>query len=451
MLPRMKPPSASQILREKFARNSRTNLNTNFPTLRDISPSCSERSRSPSVKRKAEFSFAQITKRNTNSERTTNRHSDNSNLLNRFEELDAAYATVTSICEKTAANVRDIENPEISALLTGRIHAISVLNEGQKSLTAAIKIVHTPEEEGHDGPQRPSMTTLGETASRTLRQKPASLTPLVRQDPISDWCADSVQEEPIPKAEDPVTKKKRIFKEAVKSAEKSTLIFNLDMGKTPIMNPKTILANSTMALINMAAKVEKKTPERMSQEIVDQIDDALSMASNVSFFGNSTKTYRNQSDPLSGSFCTVPVKYDFKDRDTRARVEQLLRSKCNINCSVPYPPILRACIKQVIAAGKSVLPNQYVRVNVDANKLALKLAWKAPGSGSWTFYPTEIPLPEAALDVESRTIPVDLQVTNLPASSPLITVSGSDSGGGGGPNASTVPQDNTAGASQAQA
>ena len=57
----------------------------------------------------------------------------------------------------------------------------------------------------------------------------------------------------------------RRFKEAVKDAERSTLIFNLDMGQVPIMNQETISKKATLALASMAAKIEGKltsTPQR---------------------------------------------------------------------------------------------------------------------------------------------------------------------------------------------
>ena len=129
----MKPPSASQILREKFARTSRFHQNLSFPPLRDISPDGSERSRSPSVKRKAEISYSNITKRSVNSDRSfTMRSSDSIELAKRFEELDATYATVTSICEKVAENVKELKDPDTGALLTGLMHAISVCDKNLK-------------------------------------------------------------------------------------------------------------------------------------------------------------------------------------------------------------------------------------------------------------------------------------------------------------------------------
>ena len=44
----------------------------------------------------------------------------------------------------------------------------------------------------------------------------------------------------------------RKFREAVKDAEKATLIFNLNMGNVPIMNQETISKKATLALTTMA-------------------------------------------------------------------------------------------------------------------------------------------------------------------------------------------------------
>ncbi len=165
----MKPPSASQIIREKFARNSRTNLNIRFPPSRDVSPDGSEVSRSSSVKRKADFSYANVTKRSTLSERGNVASDIISDLSDKLEALDSSYATVTSICEKSMENIGNLSDPDISAVLTGLVHAISVLNENQQNITALYKSISdnssikavSNNRISRVGPQRPTMTSLG--------------------------------------------------------------------------------------------------------------------------------------------------------------------------------------------------------------------------------------------------------------------------------------------------
>ncbi len=44
------------------------------------------------------------------------------------------------------------------------------------------------------------------------------------------------------------------FNKAVKEAKRSILVFNLDMGQTPIMNPTTISAKVTLSMLNILAE-----------------------------------------------------------------------------------------------------------------------------------------------------------------------------------------------------
>ena len=130
------------------------------------------------------------------------------------------------------------------------------------------------------------------------------------------------------------------------------------MGRVPIMNHETISKKATLALVSMAAKCEGKLSSAPSEESVAAIDDVLSMTTGMSFFGNATKSYTNPKDSESGSYCTIPVKYEFKDKDTRIRAETALCSRCKVSCATPYPIILREYIKQVIdtVKGKKEIP-----------------------------------------------------------------------------------------------
>ena len=214
---------------------------------------------------------------------------------------------------------------------------------------------------------------------------------------------------------DPTVQK---FKEAVKEAEKSTLIFNLNMGKVPIMNKNSMSTKATVALTEMAAAAEGKNSSIPSTEAVAQIDDVLSMVKGMTFFGKATKSYSNQKDPLSGSFCTIPVKYSFQNKDTRIMAETTLRDKCKVNCSTPYPTILRETIRQTVAHIKGQFPKDQVRVNVDTAKLSLRIARRPQGSSMWKDYKHPIPLPPEVLDVTARKVPDGFKVTGLPDPDP---------------------------------
>jgi hypothetical protein len=116
------------------------------------------------------------------------------------------------------------------------------------------------------------------------------------------------------------------FREAVRKAENSTLIFNLNLGRFPIMSAET-----------MSTRTEKRPGSIPNEDTVATLDDILSVTDSVEFYGRKTKTYINNKDSKSGSYCTLPVRYEFRDKDTRFEAENFLRKKCGAHCSVPYP------------------------------------------------------------------------------------------------------------------
>ena len=61
------------------------------------------------------------------------------------------------------------------------------------------------------------------------------------------------------------------------------------------------------------------------------LEDTLSVMKGMEFFGKVTKVYnntKNNGDELNGKFCTLPVKMVFKDTDSKARAEAVLRKTC---------------------------------------------------------------------------------------------------------------------------
>ncbi len=214
-------------------------------------------------------------------------------------------------------------------------------------------------------------------------------------------------------AETEAEMKLRKFSEAIKEAERSTLCFNLDMGNVPLMNTKTISEKASLALAKMAAQVEGKNGPVPSPDNVAALDDITSMVTNMEFYGSSTKQYKGKD---STGFCTVPVKYQFKDRDKKTFAEKTLRDICKVKCSTPYPAIVRECIKQVVDHVRKSHPADYVRVSVITKEFSLKVARRPPGKDlKWYEYPDLLRLPDEALDVSARKVPEGLRMFFLPS------------------------------------
>jgi hypothetical protein len=148
------------------------------------------------------------------------------------------------------------------------------------------------------------------------------------------------------------------------------------------MNKETLAKKATLALTAAAAKKESETDKSVkstpSPDAVAAIDDVLSVVKNYSFYGSGTKTYKNPKDELSGSYCTAPVKYEFKDKETRTAAEKILKSTCGISCTTPYPAMVRECIKQIIDDVKKEYPDNFIWVAVDTGKMVLKLPGSPP-------------------------------------------------------------------------
>jgi hypothetical protein len=221
---------------------------------------------------------------------------------------------------------------------------------------------------------------------------------------------------PAPATKKIADPKLEAFQEAVEQSERSTLIFNLNLGTKKTLNEKSILSLATNALSAAAATVEGNQGKPPSKEALSALDDVISVTENVTFFGKVTKPYenkRNPKDPRSRTFFTIPVQYEFKDRDVRVEAETILRETCKIDCTTPYPTILRHCIKKVIDHFRAEYPGDYIRVTVVADKLALKVSRRVKGDG-WYVHDDLIRLPNQVLDIYARFVPEDLVMPRLP-------------------------------------
>jgi hypothetical protein len=153
------------------------------------------------------------------------------------------------------------------------------------------------------------------------------------------------------------------------------------------------------------------------------IDDVTSLVTKMEFYSTSTKEYKGKG---STGYCTVPVRYQFKDKEHRVFAEKTLREKCKVKCATPYPAIVRDCIKQVVDHVRVTHPEDFVRVSVVPKEFSLKVSRRPPGKNlKWVDYPDLLRLPEEALDVSARKSPEGLRMFYLPAedmiSSPVRT------------------------------
>jgi hypothetical protein len=240
---------------------------------------------------------------------------------------------------------------------------------------------------------------LGETGSWVTAVKHGNKKQVNQNTRQSQWFEDSETENRNGKKQ---PTKDEIFVKAVKDAERSILVFNLDLGQQPSMNTATISSKVTLSLVNTLDRKENRpTP---SQESKDFVDDILSMVVRMEFFGSKTSPCKNPADKsLNGKFYTVPVKFMFKDRKSAQTAADILRDFMGINSSTPYHRSLRAAMNKVIAKAKEENPGYQAKTNLDLNGKSLKCFIRPDikPPGSWAPYGNHIPLSYADMDPSS--------------------------------------------------
>ena len=443
----------STILRDSsanFARNNSLTHNSRYNALRDA-PNGDSRSRSPSVKRKAnDNAYANAAKRSLISNkfaagisgiRIVPPSPEPIVSAENLELIELNSAKVASICEKLGTSILAIpeENP-VCPILRDFCAIVHIQSENSKILIDAIRKASAASVPNtgsgvagssmSQGPSDSEMESDSEPLTQmvSLGRLPKARNSLLPSQPRGRqlqrvWAPTESQEQynriasPSPAA----SPAEQSFKDLVKDAEKSTVIFNLDMGRVPVINKSTMSMKATSALTSMAAAAEDRPASNPSRDTVDAIDDAISVADSVSFFGRTTKSVKGKGEN-SGSYCTIPVCYTFPDRETRIKAEQVLRTRCKASCATPYPQSLRECIKKVLENGRRARPDDFCSVSVDIPKLSLRVAWRGKGTSEWSRHGSLIPIPEAAILVPSKVPEGGYSFVNLPfIATPLTT------------------------------
>jgi hypothetical protein len=379
-----------------------------FLAVRDDSPGPTERTRANSIKRKEPEgpSFANI----VSGFQPAKKCNFNMEVCS---DLTLEVAKVSSLVDKAATEVNDhIKDPAVLSVFSSLVDAMrGIVTVQDKIVTKAFNgpaeepVTPVPVSANSGNGTGSGMVNLG-----AIPKKPRTDTGSQRA-PVPAPAAIPPRKQSAPESREDQIKRK--FRDTIREAEKATCVFNLDMGKVPLLNKETMAKKATLALTTMAAAKENKNCSTPSEEAIAALDDVLSVAKNYCFLGNGTKSYRNMRDPLNGSYCTAPVKYEFKDKETRVNAELVLRTRCGVSCNVPYPVMVRESIKQIVSEVKKDFPDNYIRVSVDTEDLVFKIARKPPKSATdkrWQYGFKDIPIPECVLDTSVRKIPEGFKI-----------------------------------------
>jgi hypothetical protein len=237
---------------------------------------------------------------------------------------------------------------------------------------------------GDKAPEEVKRTFVGiEAALKLLLKSQENLTSVLvdafKVKPSMDKVSNSQKNNTLPKenakatathVNKPEVTAARKVKQAIRDAEKKTLLFNLDLGKVPTMNKETL---SRKVTLDLSSKASAGGHDYDIKDAEESIDDILS-CSKLEFLGTTSKKYfnkRNLKDARNDTFCTMPVRMEFKDKDTRIQAEKTLRKICHVSCTVPYPKRLREVLDKLITEGKKKYPNSFIRTKVNVDDLTI--------------------------------------------------------------------------------
>jgi hypothetical protein len=134
---------------------------------------------------------------------------------------------------------------------------------------------------------------------------------------------------------DPAVKK---FKDTIKDAEKSTLIFGLNLGKVPLINQDAMSTKVTKAITEKAAQKDGSKGSVPKEDTITALDDVLSIVENVRFYGKTTKSYQNPRDPLTAPTVQFRSGTIFPIRNPGSMLSPCSEISVRFNAPPPTPP-----------------------------------------------------------------------------------------------------------------
>jgi hypothetical protein len=201
---------------------------------------------------------------------------------------------------------------------------------------------------------------------------------------------------PVPPAKpDPVPGAKEL-REGLEKADRECVLFGANLGTATLAN-RSALANALSSGMRAAvvAKAEQKSLD--SGEMIRDLDDALSCVQDMDFIGGKSQKYIKEGDPKSNTFCTMPVKFRFEDRNARINFEKTLRLNSDLNASISIPKPIREEMKAFKTALQPRYPEEVVAIRLDTLRANLYAVKKRDGERAWSKCGEVLPLPPGIL------------------------------------------------------
>ena len=181
-------------------------------------------------------------------------------------------------------------------------------------------------------------------------------------------------------------------------------------------------ANFTADLQRKVVEKAEGKPEAAANESLRIVEDALSCAENVDFMGPRSSPYVNQREGATGSFCSMPVKLSFQDRDTRINFERTVRENAGLRVIQSLPRPVRDEMTIFRKAMENRYPGKIILAKTNPRTLEFSALMKTDGDKKWVECRETVPIPLGVM------LPGFVQSTSVA----LPDVAGEQGDGGGG-------------------
>jgi hypothetical protein len=186
---------------------------------------------------------------------------------------------------------------------------------------------------------------------------------------------------------------------ALAAADKSAVVFDVGLGPSPVANRASLNAAFTGGLKDATLKVVGENVGELTESI-RIVNDALSCADNVEFLGRTSSQKIDKKDPhkpIVMPYCTMPVKLDFPDRNTRIHFERTLKKHCNLKATISLPPTIWKYQSLYLKAMRERHAGKVVMVRPDIASMSLVAFLKEEGDPRWTRCPGSWPIPRGIM------------------------------------------------------
>jgi hypothetical protein len=203
------------------------------------------------------------------------------------------------------------------------------------------------------------------------------------------------------------------LKAALTSAEKTAVVFDVDLGRSPVANRAALNSAFAAGLKAATMKTAENTGDD-ANECIRIVNDTLSCADNLEFTGQTTTRKidkRDPENPKTLDFCTMPVKLDFPDRNTRIHFEKTLRKHCGVKATISLPFQIRRFQSLYLEALQDRYKGRVITARPDTSTMSMVAFMKNEGDRGWSRCRETVPIPRGIL-VPGSVIPnrVDLPV-----------------------------------------